>query len=471
MSFLARAGTGFAMIAVSVTALGFGAWRMNNASGDSAGGPPQRGGNTPTVELIQLEPTRVSPTLTAQGRVQASQQFRINFPIAGRLEDVSTQLTTGLRVRKGDELARLNATPFEDALRRAELDLAAADNQLKESRQRQRLADQELAAAQEQTGLRQGQLARIEQLIERGLASTAEREAAALALSGARQTELTRAGARINASASTDRAELDVKRAQLVLAQATRDLADTVVRAPFNGVLEGVTAKVGDRINAGQTLGTLTDLSQLEVSFSTQNPRVVRLMQTDAQAPLPLETTVNLTIGSINYQQTGVLNRVAATGDLASGGRQLFARLNPDPASLLRPGDWVSVSVREPVRDDIAWIPLSALSDDDQVFNVQDGRLRAQPTVVLQRDERRALIELPPNRAIAATLAPRFSDGLPVQVATSEPQADPSIDELIAFVESNTRMPKDRKADILNQLRDDPPPALVTRLTERLRQQ
>ena len=470
MSFLTRATTGVAMIAVSAIAIGVGVWRLTDASAPSASGPSGRVASLPKVELLTLEATRAFPQLTAQGRVQASQQYRINFPISGTLLSVSPQLTTGLRVKRGEELARLDPTPFEDALASAELNLTGAENALREARQRERLAIQEYEAAQQQTALRRGQLERLEQLRTRNLASAAERESAQLALSSARQTELTRDSSRVNAAAAAERAALDVKRMQLARDQAARSLADTVLRAPFDGVLEGVSAKVGDRVSTGLTLGTLTDLSQLEVSFSTQNPRVIRLMQPDAQAPLPLETTATLTLGSIQYTQQGVLTRVASTGDLASGGRQLFARLDADPESLLRPGDWVQVSVTEPPRDDVAWIPLSALSDDDQVFSVDNGRLRAQTVLVMQRTNDRALIEMPGAQNIASELTPRFADGLPVQVASSEPEPPVSLDELIAFVEQNTRMPSARKSEILDQLRSDPPPALVARLTERLRQ-
>jgi hypothetical protein len=65
-------------------------------------------------------------------------------------------------------------------------------------------------------------------------------------------------------------------------------------------------------------------------------------------------------------------------------------------------------------------------------------------------------------------VAPRFTQGLPVQTAQEAAANAPSIEELIAFVEGNNRMPADRKAGLLEQLRsDNPPKAVVERITQR----
>lgn len=467
MRFIPRALTGLSMMVISVALIGAGVWRVMNAAPESQRASAARA-SLPEVELVEIEPTQATPRLTLQGRIQSGRETRLSFPISGRLTALSDQLKVGLRVQQGDLIASLDTRSFERSLRTQQLNLSAAKGKLAESQARLEAANTEVAQSQTELRLRNQQLERLTDLQARQLAARNEIEVAELAVNSAAQALSSRKTAQINAAAALAAAELEVERLTLAVEQAEQDLADTRLIAPFDGVLTDVSVRPGDQVTSGQGLAVLTDLSQLEVSFSTQNPRVIRFLQPDAQAPLPLPTRVSLSTGSLRFEQQGRLSRVASNGELATGGRELFATLDPNPQTLLRPGDWVEVEVTEPARNDVTWIPASALSDDDQVFTLVDGRLRAESVEVLERDNGRALINQPSATRIVATLAPRFADGLPVAVANTEP---PSIEALIAFVEGNPRMPSDRKDQIVAQLRSDPPPELVERLTRRYQSQ
>ena len=467
MRFIPRALTGFSMMVISVGLLSGGVWRIMNAAPE--GGRPS-GGTTPapTVELTQIERIEASPTLALQGRIQAAKETRLSFPVPGRLDQLSDRLKTGLRVQAGEVIARLDPRPFDRRVRTSELNLASAKANQKEFSARLAAAETELRQAEAQAQLRQAQLTRLQGLLTQQLASATDIEAAELALNSAQQAMSAKRTAMINAQAALDRGALEVERLQIALDEARQDLADSELKAPFGGVLTEVSVKPGDQLGAGQSLAVLTDLNSLEVAFSTQNPRVIRFLQADGQKPLPLETEVSLAAGSLVWRQQGTLTRVASDGNLANGGRQLFAELNPDPNTLLRPGDWVDIQVTEPPRADLAWIPASALSDDGIVFTVREGRLNALTVEVMQRDQNRILITAPRAAQIVSEVAPRFTQGLPVQPAQEAAANAPSIEELIAFVEGNKRMPADRKAGLLEQLRsDNPPKAVVERITQR----
>ena len=390
MRFIPRALTGFSMMVISVGLLSGGAWRIMNAAPE--GGRPS-GGTTPapTVELAQIERIEARPRLALQGRIQAAKETRLSFPVPGRLDQLSERLKTGLRVQAGEVIARLDPRPFERRVRTSELNLASAKANKKEFSARLTAAEMELRQAEAQTQLRQAQLARLQGLLTQQLASATDIEAAELTLNSAQQAMSAKRTALINAQAALDRGALEVERLQIALDEARQDLADSELKAPFGGVLTEVSVKPGDQLGAGQSLAVLTDLNSLEVAFSTQNPRVIRFLEADGQKPLPLETEVSLAAGSLVWRQLGTLTRVASDGNLANGGRQLFAELNPDPNTLLRPGDWVDIQVTEPPRADLAWIPASALSDDGIVFTVREGRLNALTVEVMQRDQNRIL--------------------------------------------------------------------------------
>ena len=467
MRFIPRALTGLSMMLISVGLLSGGVWRIMNAAPD--GGRPS-GGTTPapTVELVEIERIEARPTLALQGRIQAAKETRLSFPVPGRLDQLSDRLKTGLRVQSGEIIARLDPRPFERRARTSELNLASAKANKNEFTARLEAAKIELRQAEAQTQLRQAQLTRLQGLLNKQLASATDIEAAELALNGAQQAMSAKRTALINAQAALDRGALEVERLQIALDEARQDLADSELKAPFGGVLTEVSVKPGDQLGAGQSLAVLTDLNSLEVAFSTQNPRVIRFLEADGQKPLPLETEVSLAAGSLVWRQQGTLTRVASDGNLANGGRQLFAELNPDPNTLLRPGDWVDIQVTEPPRADLAWIPASALSDDGFVFTVREGRLNASNVEVMQRNQDRILITAPRAAQVVSEVAPRFTQGLPVQTAQQAAANAPSIEDLIAFVENNNRMPADRKAGLLEQLRsDNPPKAVVERVTQR----
>ena len=463
MRFIPRALTGVFMMILSVALVAAGAYRISTASPEKSRSGPGASG-LPQVTQLEIQPVETTPKLSLQGRIAAAKETRLSFPVAGRLDTLSARLKTGLRVAAGEPIAQLDTRQFERRLRTQELNLATAQANLAEFKARLGAARTEVDQARTQVELRQRQLNRLTDLIMRKLASQNELEAAELALNNAQQALSAKRTAQINAQAAFDRGSLESERLQLAVDEARTDLADTQLTAPFAGVLTEVSVKPGDQISAGQGLAVLTDLRQLEVAFSTQNPRVIRFLAPGAQEPLPLDTEVELSTGSLVWRQSGTLTRVAANGELSSGGRQLFAALDPNEQTLLRPGDWVTVTITEPPRDDLAWVPLNALSDDDRVFSVNQGRLASQPVEVFQRTDGQALISMPQTRQVVTNLAPRFTDGLPVEIADTRP---PSVADLITWLEGNQRMPAERKAAMLKQLKDNPPQELIDRLTQR----
>ena len=203
--FAARAISGIAMIAVSITAIGLGGYRLISAADQQTSRSAPEAPTQTEVQLVQPQNTEFSPVLKAQGRIQAARQFRINSPVSGTLVQLNSNLNAGATIQEGELLAALDPVPLTDAIRRAELDIEAAKNEQTESQLRLELAEQELAAATAQRELRERQLARIDSLIQRQLSSQAEREAAEVTLAGARLSK------RSFAPSQTDTSGLDPK--------------------------------------------------------------------------------------------------------------------------------------------------------------------------------------------------------------------------------------------------------------------
>jgi len=185
--------------------------------------------------------------------------------VPGRIIDIP--VAENMRVRKGDILFRIDPLPYQLAVDQTRADLALAEAQL--GTQRRTVATQQsaatVAAAQVNRATTNLDLAtrtvkRLTPLAARGYvpaeqldqAQTAERDAAT-SLQQARE----QAAAAVTAIDTVAATEAVVAARRAALAIAKRQLADTVVRAPHDGLVVGLTKSSGEMVVPGQALFTL----------------------------------------------------------------------------------------------------------------------------------------------------------------------------------------------------------------------
>ncbi len=185
---------------------------------DSAGPPPgvsdSSAGGSLALPVIG-EPVRRADlvlTITTTGQVRSAAVSQLKAETNGNVDAVPVR--PGARVRKGDALVRLDARPFDLAVREAEAALQEAKIRL----QANLAGDSALLSTRED----------------------AERLANAAALSGVPGAEV-----------RLERARLDRERA--------------VITAPFDGVVDRVEVAEGSRVSPGQDIATVVDVSHLRV--------------------------------------------------------------------------------------------------------------------------------------------------------------------------------------------------------------
>jgi hypothetical protein len=171
---------------------------------------------------------------------------------------------------------------------------------------------------------------------------------------------------------------------------------------------------------------------------------------------------------------------VAIVGD-GQTGRQIFARL--DAPRGLKPGDFVTVRVREAEIDGIIELPASALDargrvmvvgDQDRLEAVEVDLLRRQADIILVRNSglegKMVVARLTPLLGPGIRVKP-LVDGLPVAEAKPDvvSLSDARRAELIAFVEGNKRIPAEMKERLLGALAQPQVPAqVIERLESRM---
>ncbi len=429
------------------------------------------------ARVVRVEPGAHAPQFASYGEVRARRSVDLRAPLAGRVIWVAPELASGVPVEEGQVLLKLDPTEAEAALALARTDLARAEIDLRDAERLVALTARDRAEAEAQVALRERALARRQELIARGVGSDAQVEEAELALAAARAQAIARASAEAQAQTRLELAAAQRTRAALAVAEAERRLAETVITAPFAGVVAELAVSAGAIISPNERLLQLIDPDALEIAFRLSTAQFLRLID-DEGALLPLVGEAVLEVGGVMISSPIRLARVAPQVGEAQSGRLLFAELLAPRG--FRPGDFVSVRVTEPLLPDVAVLPAAAVDAAGHVLVVgPEERLFSATVEIVRREQDRVLVRAPDlaGREIVALRTPVLGEGIRIRPqradAAPAPAAEPemvSLDPerraaLIARVSGNTFIPEPVRARILAELQQDRVPR---RLVERL---
>ncbi|GMU42851.1 MAG: efflux RND transporter periplasmic adaptor subunit [Xanthomonadales bacterium] len=220
---------------------------------------------TVTARAAASAPTQAS-VLDASGYVVARRQATVSAKVTGKVREVLIE--EGMRVEEGQVLATL-----DDVQQRAEVALYEAQ-----------LGGARSVLAEIEANLRQAQADYVRQ-----------QEIHARKLGTAAQLDAARAAAEsLAARLASQRRQVKVAEESLALSKVSLD--DTVVRAPFAGVVIAKAAQPGEMISpisagGGFTrtgIGTIVDMDSLEVEVDVNEAFIGRV-----QARMPVEATLN----------------------------------------------------------------------------------------------------------------------------------------------------------------------------------
>lgn len=294
--------------------------------------------------------------LNASGYVTARRRATVSSKITGKVIEVHVE--EGMRVRAGQVLARLDDSMTQANLSLVEAQLAGARTDLEETHVR--LAEARL------------KLDRQKRLAADGITPQSDLDTA--------QAEVDALRARIAATEQSivvaDR-QVNVRRTEL---------ADTVIRAPFDGVAISKDAQPGEMISPVSAGGgftrtgicTLVDMSSLEIEVDVNEAYIQRVVPKqrvtailDAYPEWQIPAHVITTVPSADRQKATVLVRIDFD--------ELDARILPDmgvKVSFLREPTADDKTAREAARPRML-VPKRAVRSADGasfVFVVRDGR-------------------------------------------------------------------------------------------------
>ena len=431
------------------------------------------------VDVRVLEFGAHAPEIATFGEIISGQTLELRAAASGAIVRLSPSFREGANVKKGALLFQTDPALARSKLLLAENQLEEAQSDLVDAQSEFLLSQEDEKAANKQLLLREQALERQISLRERGVGTEASVETAALSAASAEQALVSKRMARSQHQSRITRAEIAVSRTEINFDEATRVFDDTTVVAEFDGVLSEVSAVLGGLVNANEKLGSLINPNALEVSFRISNQQYGNLIENSSGLT---GTEVSVYFAEFDSPLSGVVERVGAAVGEGQTGRELFAKLDNRSAEVVRPGDFVSVRIKEPVMQGVAVIPATAASSDGEVLLVDDGDRLLSGKVTILRKQGDDLVVRAPDLAGARLVllrAPQLGEG--IRVEPRAPGNDAMIEletvELsaerralfIAKITESSFIPEKRKTAILEKLNQEKvPAALIKRLENRM---
>ncbi|MFD2232594.1 efflux RND transporter periplasmic adaptor subunit [Phaeospirillum tilakii] len=199
-------------------------------------------------------------------------------------------------------------------------------------------------------------------------------------------------------------------------------IAQKTIRAPFAGLIGIRRVNLGQYVNAGDPLATLTALDQLYVNVTVPQQDLARLrlggavmVRTDAYPGREFPARIN----AIEPRVGSDTRNVSVQATLA----------NPD--QILRPGLYVTAAIVQPARPATIVVPATAIqtsASGDSVLVVRQDRAELVPVTTGARLGDRIVVEtgLNPGDSVITSGQLRVQPGAPVRVVPAKVAAGPS---------------------------------------------
>jgi RND family efflux transporter MFP subunit len=335
--------------------------------------------NAPAVTVVAVEQRRVPVYGQYVGQTEAVKTVEVRARVEGFVERQA--VPDGADVKVGDLLFVIDPRPFEAAVRQAQANVSRDTAQLQQAEATlvQRAADVQQAQANLERDLAQVENARTQ---ERRYRTLLQQELIAREQYDQIRTNMTM----LEATVQADRAALENARAALAASRATIEnaraviradeaavdsarlqLGYTVIRSPLDGRMGRAEVRVGSLVGKGEAtlLATVSTLDPMYVNFSVSEREALTVWQrrpAGTPAPAgPSGITITLPDDSA-YAYDGRLDFVDRAVDPRTGTLALRAAF-PNPARLLRPGQYTRLRILLEERPDALVVPQAAVQE------------------------------------------------------------------------------------------------------------
>ena len=419
MNFLLRSFLGLIILSITLGFLIFGSFVLIEALKKRSEKSDNRRFQKERVFAVNVETLNkqiASPKILSYGEIYSKRMLEIRPLVSGRLDYVSEKFVEGGYVKSGDILFRLNQKDYLNELEIAEIDLEDTKAQLSEAISKLDYANLEFEVSESQLNLRKNALDRQTQLAESGLITSSQLENTQLAYSSSKQQFLNKQNLVKSSKNAIDKLKIQLKRRSISIDKAKRNLDETEIKAPFDGIIASVNILPGSVINKNEKLGTLLDPNSLEVMFNLSANEFARVIDKDGKL-LNLDITAYLKLSNNDIPFSGKIERINPEIMNIGSGRKLFASINLGENKTLRPGDFVVLEIKEPSLKNITILPSSAVTIDGKIFILEeDNRLKEIEVTILRRQGNEVIVSgAPTDKEYVMQRSPQLGNGLKIK--------------------------------------------------------
>jgi len=406
-------------------------------AGCSASHPESVSATAPQKISVSTAPATsrtVPASFEETGTFAADETSDIAPLVPGRV--LTTPVNVGDFVKQGQVVCELDHRDAELRLEQARAQLNEATSAMHQAQSRIGLSADakfdpnsvpEVAAAranyesaQAQARLAAADARRYENLVASGdvsrsafdKAHTQQETADAQANAARQQYQAALNGARQGFGA-VESAQAALAAAQAQLAQAEKGLADTTIRAPFDGNITARPVAAGEYVGMNNKIATIVRMGSLKLQLQTPEQRAAQ-----AKIGMAVEARVAAYPDRVF---TGKVTAIDASVDPASRVFIVEARFD-NGGSQLRPGMFAKARVLLPGGETAVFVPRTAVlrdktTDSNQVYVVDNGKARLRVVVLgdADGDQIRIASGLTGSESVAVNHLSELYDGAVVE--------------------------------------------------------
>ena len=247
--------------------------------------------------------------------------IQISSTVPGRI--ISIAVTNNDAVKAGDILFQIDPEPYRLRLEQAQAELRATQSELAQGERNiateqsnADVAQKQIERAQFNADLARQTLERLEPLLDRGFVTAQQVDQARTTYNDSlvsldQALQQSQGASQVIGTLDTRQAQVDTATATVALAQ--RDLDNTTVRAPFDGIVTGLTMPAGQYVITGQTVFAMIDTSQWEAVAFFRETELPNIAVGDAAEVFVMANTRVPVRGTVSAIGWGVRSADAAT--------------------------------------------------------------------------------------------------------------------------------------------------------------
>lgn len=355
------------------------------------------------VATAPTQARQVPDVLQATGSLVPDQMAQVTPIVGGRV--MQTYVERGARVREGDPLIRLRDTDYRTNAAAAQASVAQARARLGLEAGAFRPENMpEVRAAGANADAAADALRRAQTLVGRGSMSDAEYQRVV--------AQATAAEAQHRAAINGARAAYyQYQQAREMASQAARNVADSVVRAPFSGEVSERMATVGEYVAPQRAVVTLVRVDPLRIEMQIPQERF---------SAVRVDQAVEVRVDAFPDRVFNATVRYISAAVRADTRSLVAEAVIPNPDGALRPGLFATARVNLGTRRAAVAIPVRAVRSEagaHRVFVVANGRVSERVVTIIDRNEREVLVErgVTAGERVATERLDSLADGVAVQ--------------------------------------------------------